>query len=94
MLPKSISDKYLPFLASVLTRPRLQHSLGVMRVMGELTEIYDLDPTQALLAGLLRCGWLREYFEHANVPIHPNLEQKFQTLSDQLQGAESFFERW
>jgi len=45
-------------------------------------------------AALLRCRWLLEYFESAGVPIHPNLEKKFQTLSDQLHVAESFFERW
>ncbi len=202
---QSIVDEYLPFLTSTLTPARLQHSLGVMQVMRELAEVYDLDRTQALLAGLLhdaakdlsvehqlalaeeaqiefryecerhpvylhapvgayvvakelgitddlvldaisahsdggdkvesdlrfqwclqaadllapvsawqgmkkfkevvyagrlneaallRCGWLFEYFEHAGVPIHPNLEQKFQMLSDQLQVAESFYERW
>jgi predicted HD superfamily hydrolase involved in NAD metabolism len=204
-LDQSIIDKYRPFLASVLTPPRLQHSLGVMQVMGELAGIYHLDREQALLAGLLhdaakdlsierqlalaaeariefhhecerhpvylhapvgayvvardlgvtdeqvlnaiathsdsgdrlesdvcfqwclqaadilapvsewrgirkfkeivyagrlseaallRSGWLLEYFERAGVPIHPNLERKFQSLLDQLQVAESFFERW
>lgn len=204
-LSESIADRHLPFLANALTAPRLQHSLGVMQVMDELAEIYDLDRTQALLAGLLhdaakdlsverqlalaeeagiafeyecerhpvylhapvgayvvsqelgitddlvldaiathsdsgdkvdadrrfqwclqaadilapisawhgmqkfksvvyagqlpeaallRCGWLLEYFETAGVPIHPNLEKKYQTLSGQLQVTSSFFERW
>jgi predicted HD superfamily hydrolase involved in NAD metabolism len=44
---------YLPFLQRVLTPSRLQHSLGVMQVMGELAKIYALDEERALTAGLL-----------------------------------------
>lgn len=58
--PKSIlinnegpMDRYLPFLKRVLTPPRLEHSLGVMRVMEELIPIYALDREQAVIAGLL-----------------------------------------
>ncbi len=47
------TDQYLPFLKQVLTPPRLEHSLGVSRVMGELAEIYGLDANQAMVAGLL-----------------------------------------
>jgi HD superfamily phosphohydrolase YqeK len=47
------ANHYLPFLKSVLTPARLQHSEGVMRVMGELAEIYVLNRTQAMMAGLL-----------------------------------------
>jgi len=46
-------DRYLPFLRSLLTPSRLQHSLGVMQVMAELTPIYSLDRAQAMTAGLL-----------------------------------------
>ena len=46
-------DRYHLFLKRVLTPARLKHSLGVMQVMGELAEIYPLDPHQARLAGLL-----------------------------------------
>lgn len=46
-------DRYLSFLDQVLTPNRLQHSLGVMHVMGELAEIYALDRSKALVAGLL-----------------------------------------
>ena len=46
-------DRYLPFLKILLTPPRLQHSLGVMRVMAELSPIYSLDRVQAMTAGLL-----------------------------------------
>ncbi len=47
------TEQYLPYLKQVLTPSRLEHSLGVMRVMGELAEIYALDATQAMTAGLL-----------------------------------------
>jgi predicted HD superfamily hydrolase involved in NAD metabolism len=50
---KERMHRYLPFLNSLLTPSRLQHSLGVMRVMAELTPIYSLDPAQAMTAGLL-----------------------------------------
>lgn len=53
MSDKKLIDRYLPFLKSILTPPRLQHSLGVMRVMAELTSIYSLDRAQAMTAGLL-----------------------------------------
>lgn len=46
-------DKYLQFLKRNLTSERLEHSIGVMRVMGELAEIYSLDATQAETTGLL-----------------------------------------
>jgi predicted HD superfamily hydrolase involved in NAD metabolism len=44
---------YLPFLERMLTPQRLQHSLGVMHVMGELAGIYSLDRTGAVTTGLL-----------------------------------------
>jgi predicted HD superfamily hydrolase involved in NAD metabolism len=53
MSDKEPMDRYLPFLRSLLTPSRLQHSLGVMRVMAELTPIYSLDRAQAMTAGLL-----------------------------------------
>ena len=46
-------SQFLPFLEQVLTPSRLQHSIGVMQVMGELAEIYALDKEKALTAGLL-----------------------------------------
>ena len=48
-----VPQRYADFLQQKLTPPRLQHSLGVMQVMQELTPIYALDPTRARLAGLL-----------------------------------------
>lgn len=47
------TDHYLPFLKRVLTPKRLEHSLGVMQVMGELAPVYDLDREKALITGLL-----------------------------------------
>lgn len=46
-------DEYLSFLESLLTPSRLEHSLGVMQAMAELTPIYSLDRIQAMTAGLL-----------------------------------------
>lgn len=46
-------SRFFPFLERVLTPARLQHSLGVMQVMGELAPIYALDEEKALTAGLL-----------------------------------------
>ena len=43
-----VETKYLPFLEEVLTQRRLDHSLGVMQVMGELAEVYDLDREKAM----------------------------------------------
>ena len=45
--------RYLSFLEKVLTPARLQHSLGVMQVMGELADIYALNREIALGVGLL-----------------------------------------
>lgn len=53
MSDKELIDRYLPFLKGLLTPPRLQHSLGVMRVMAELAPIYSLDRAQAMTVGLL-----------------------------------------
>jgi len=44
---------YLPFLEKVLTPERLDHSLGVMQVMGELAEVYGLDREMARTIGIL-----------------------------------------
>jgi predicted HD superfamily hydrolase involved in NAD metabolism len=44
---------YISFLKHRLTLPRFEHSLGVMTVMGELADIYDLNRPQAMTAGLL-----------------------------------------
>jgi len=49
----SDQSRYIPFLEKVLTSSRLAHSLGVMQVMGELAELYQLDRDKALTAGIL-----------------------------------------
>jgi len=53
MLSTSLARHYLPYLQQRLTPARLEHSLGVMRIMGELADVYRLDRKQAMLAGLL-----------------------------------------
>ena len=53
MSGKQLIDRYLPSLNRLLTPSRLQHSVGVMRVMAELTPIHSLDRAQAMTAGLL-----------------------------------------
>lgn len=49
----SDQSRYIGFLEKVLTPSRLAHSLGVMQVMGELAEVYQLDRDKALTAGVL-----------------------------------------
>ena len=52
-MTKAYASCYVPFLECLLTPERLEHSLGVMRVMGELADVYGLDRTKAMTAGLL-----------------------------------------
>lgn len=42
MTLNSLED-YQSFLAGVLTPTRLRHSTGMMQVMGELADVYQLD---------------------------------------------------
>ena len=46
-------NHFVPFLITILTPKRLEHSLGVMQVMGELAEVYGLDPEKARIIGIL-----------------------------------------
>lgn len=46
-------DPNLTYLTKHLTPARLEHSLGVMRVMAALAPVYGLDPTAAHIAGLV-----------------------------------------
>lgn len=48
-----LERQYSPFLESVLTPARLEHSLGAMQVMGELAEVYGLDKEKAQTIGIL-----------------------------------------
>jgi len=50
---KMIEKRYVPFLKTVLTPKRLEHSLGVMQVMGELADVYGLDREKAQTIGVL-----------------------------------------
>ena len=45
-------------------------------------------------AALLQCGWLMEYLQAEEGPVHPNLLSQFEALSGKLGVAESFFVRW
>jgi HD superfamily phosphohydrolase YqeK len=45
-------------------------------------------------AALLQCKWLIEYFHEFDLPVHPNLENKFHSLAARLGVDEAFFERW
>ena len=47
------NNQYLPFLEKVLTPQRLDHSLGVMQVMGELADVFGLDKDKAQTIGIL-----------------------------------------
>ena len=49
----NILENYQSFLADVLTPSRLRHSTGVMQVMGELADVYQLDRQIAMTIGLL-----------------------------------------
>ena len=48
-----LRKSYRAYLTQHLTPARLQHSIGVMRLMQDLAELYDLDLDRALTAGLL-----------------------------------------
>lgn len=52
-MDKTILKEYEPFLANLLSPYRLRHSVGVMRVMRELANIYELDVEKAMVAALL-----------------------------------------
>jgi len=45
-------------------------------------------------AHLLQCGWLMEFFQEKQVPIHPNLVREYETLSKKLGVSKDFFVRW
>jgi predicted HD superfamily hydrolase involved in NAD metabolism len=45
-------------------------------------------------AALLQCGWLIEFFQEQQVPVHPNLARQCQMMESKVTVTESFFERW
>lgn len=52
-MERAIDNRYLSFIEKILTPKRLEHSLGVVQVMGELADIYEIDRETSLAAGLL-----------------------------------------
>jgi predicted HD superfamily hydrolase involved in NAD metabolism len=46
-------DRYRSFVKEIVTPGRFQHSLRVMRVMGELASVYSLEQATAQVIGLL-----------------------------------------
>lgn len=78
------TTRYLAHLEQTLTPKRLQHSLGVMQVMGELAEVYGLDEEQALTAGLLHDiakdldpAQQSEWVKEANIEIRCDCDRNF-----------------
>lgn len=77
-------ERHLAYLGRELTPRRLQHSLGVMQVMGELAKVYGLDQEKALTAGLLHDAAKDleptrqiELVEEANIEIRCECDSNF-----------------
>lgn len=79
-----IEQQYLPFLTSVLTPRRLEHSLGVMQTMRELAGVYGLDVEKAQTIGILHDAgkdlppeiW-QPLLEEGNIRIQHEAEQDY-----------------
>lgn len=72
----SPTERYLPFLARALTPARLEHSLGVMQVMGELAGVYGIERDLAEMTGLLHdaakdlpAGQIEQIVAEAGIPL-------------------------
>ncbi len=81
---QTLVARYKPFLEQVLTPPRLQHSLGVMQVMQELTPIYALDSEKALVTGLLHDAAkdlpperVQQIVDEAGIQIHEPADENY-----------------
>jgi predicted HD superfamily hydrolase involved in NAD metabolism len=79
-----MNNHYLPFLEKVLTPRRLVHSLGVMGVMGELSEIYALDKEKAQTIGILHDAGkdlpeekIKELMDAGNIQIQHEYEMNY-----------------
>jgi predicted HD superfamily hydrolase involved in NAD metabolism len=77
-------NSYIIFLTRILTPARLQHSRGVMQVMGELAEVYHLDREKALTAGLLHdaakdltAQQQEQMVREGNIAIHDPCERDY-----------------
>lgn len=81
---EEISFRYVPFLERVLTPSRLQHSLGVMQLMGEFSKIYGFDEGTALTTGLLHDAakdlaqeQIDEIVKDAQIKVHEPCESDY-----------------
>jgi predicted HD superfamily hydrolase involved in NAD metabolism len=79
-----LKHQYLPFLEKVLTPRRLEHSLGAMEVMGELSEIYGLEKEKAQIIGILHDAGkdlpeekIKELMEAGNIQINHECEMNY-----------------
>lgn len=77
-------ERYLAYLEQELSPKRLQHSLGVMQVMGELAKVYGLDEGKATTIGLLHDAAKElqparqaELLEEANIEIRHECDNNF-----------------
>ena len=71
------SDQYLPFLKEVLTPRRLEHSISVMQVMGDLSTIYGFDRELGETIGILHDAGkdldlehIQRLIDQADIQIH------------------------
>lgn len=78
------NHQYLPFLEIVLTPYRLEHSVGVMQVMGELAEVYELDKEKAQTIGILHDAGkdlpeskINELLDEGNIQITHECETNY-----------------
>ncbi len=77
-------EQLFAYLERELTPKRLQHSLGVMQVMGELAKVYRLEQEKALTVGLLHDAAKdleptrqRELIEEANIEMRCECDNNF-----------------
>ena len=76
-------EELLVYLEQELTPRRFQHSLGVMQVMGELAEIYELDQEKALIAGLLHdVAKELEPIRQSEILAEANIELRYEQDKD------------
>lgn len=78
------NNQYLPFLEKVLTPQRLNHSLGVMQVMGELADVFGLDKDKAQTIGILHDAAkdlppnkINELLREGNIQIFHECERNY-----------------
>ena len=79
-----VESEYIPFLSKVMTPRRLEHSLGVMQVMGELAAVYGLDIEKACTIDILHDAgkdlpllMQEQILEEANIQIQNEAEMNY-----------------